>query len=97
MAIAQAQSRPKQQFLHIERQLQLYRDTDLHAKCRERLGPVIAVVGHFAEHLGDKLRRDQRLFQVTLTKTFTSVAPLLVHLNAGGITLTAAACYPNNS
>ena len=39
----------------------------------------------------------QRLVQVTLTKTFTSVAPLLVHLNAGGITLTAAACYPNNS
>ena len=37
------------------------------------------------------------LSQVTLTKTFTSVAPLLVHLNAGGLTLTAAACYPNNS
>ncbi|MGA8754779.1 MAG: TadE family protein [Stellaceae bacterium] len=35
--------------------------------------------------------------QVTLTKTFTSVAPLLVHLNTGGITLTAAGCYPNNS
>ncbi len=35
--------------------------------------------------------------KVTLTKTFTSVAPLLVHLNAGGLTLTAAACYPNNS
>ena len=35
--------------------------------------------------------------QVTLTKTFTSVAPLLVHLNSGGIALTAAACYPNNS
>ncbi len=37
------------------------------------------------------------LSQVTLTKTFTSVVPLLVHLSAGGITLTASACYPNNS
>jgi Flp pilus assembly protein TadG len=37
------------------------------------------------------------LSQVSLTKTFTSVVPLLVHLNAGGITLTASACYPNNT
>ncbi len=37
------------------------------------------------------------LSQVTLTSTFTSVAPTLVQLGAGGITLTASACYPNNS
>ncbi len=35
--------------------------------------------------------------KVTLTKTFTSAVPLLVHLSAGGITLTASGCYPNNS
>jgi Flp pilus assembly protein TadG len=35
--------------------------------------------------------------QVTLTSTFNSVAPKLVKLNAGGVTLTASACYPNNS
>lgn len=37
------------------------------------------------------------LSQVTLTSTFNSVVPNLVHLAAGGITLTASACYPNNS
>lgn len=37
------------------------------------------------------------LSQVTLTSTFTSVVPSLVLLNAGGITLSASACYPNNS
>lgn len=37
------------------------------------------------------------LSQVTLTVTFTSVVPNLVHLSAGGITLSASACYPNNS
>jgi len=36
------------------------------------------------------------LSQVTLTSTFTSVAPSLVNLATGGITLTASACYPNN-
>jgi Flp pilus assembly protein TadG len=35
--------------------------------------------------------------QVTLTSTFTSVVPKLVRLAAGGTTLTAIACYPNNS
>jgi Flp pilus assembly protein TadG len=35
--------------------------------------------------------------QVTLTSTFTSVVPNLVKLASGGITLTASACYPNNS
>lgn len=35
--------------------------------------------------------------QVTLTSTFTSVAPKLVQLASGGITLSASACYPNNS
>ncbi len=34
--------------------------------------------------------------QVTLTSTFTSVAPSLVRLAAGGVTLTATACFPNN-
>jgi Flp pilus assembly protein TadG len=34
--------------------------------------------------------------QVTLTSTFTSVVPKLVQLAAGGISLTATACYPNN-
>jgi len=37
------------------------------------------------------------LSQVTLTSTFNSVAPTLVHLGAGGITLTETACYPNNT
>jgi Flp pilus assembly protein TadG len=37
------------------------------------------------------------LSQVTLTSTFTSVVPKLVRLAAGGTTLTATACYPNNS
>ena len=37
------------------------------------------------------------LSEVTLTSTFTSVVPNLVHLSAGGITLSASACYPNNS
>lgn len=37
------------------------------------------------------------LSQVTLTSTFTSVVPNLIQLAAGGITLTASACYPNNS
>ena len=37
------------------------------------------------------------LSQVTLTSTFTSVAPSLVQLAAGGTTLTATACFPNNS
>ena len=39
----------------------------------------------------------QGLSQVTLTSTFTSVAPSLVRLAAGGTTLTATACFPNNS
>jgi Flp pilus assembly protein TadG len=34
--------------------------------------------------------------QVTLTSTFNSVAPKLVELSSGGLTLTATACYPNN-
>jgi Flp pilus assembly protein TadG len=34
--------------------------------------------------------------QVTLTSTFNSVVPKLVQLSAGGLTLTATACYPNN-
>jgi hypothetical protein len=34
---------------------------------------------------------------VTLTSTFSSVVPNLVNLSAGGITLSASACYPNNS
>ena len=37
------------------------------------------------------------LSQVTLTSTFTSVVPELVHIGTGGIALTASACYPNNS
>lgn len=37
------------------------------------------------------------LSQVTLTSTFTSVVPSLIQLGASGITLTASACYPNNS
>lgn len=37
------------------------------------------------------------LSQVTLTSTFNSVVPSLVHLNSSGLTLTASACYPNNS
>jgi TadE-like protein len=37
------------------------------------------------------------LSQVTLTSTFNSVVPNLVQLGAGGITMTASACYPNNS
>ncbi|HEY3908747.1 MAG TPA: TadE/TadG family type IV pilus assembly protein [Stellaceae bacterium] len=35
--------------------------------------------------------------EMTLTSTFNSVAPGLVQLATGGITLTASACYPNNS
>lgn len=35
--------------------------------------------------------------QVTLTYTFNSLVPSLVHLNSSGLTLTASACYPNNS
>lgn len=35
--------------------------------------------------------------QVTLTSTFTSVVPNLVELATGGSTLTATACYPNNT
>jgi Flp pilus assembly protein TadG len=37
------------------------------------------------------------LSQVTLTSTFNSVVPKLIELGTGGITLTASACYPNNS
>jgi Flp pilus assembly protein TadG len=37
------------------------------------------------------------LSQVTLTSTFNSVVPSLIQLSSGGITLTASACYPNNS
>lgn len=37
------------------------------------------------------------LSQVTLTSTFNSVAPSLVQLAAGGTTLSATACFPNNS
>lgn len=37
------------------------------------------------------------LSQVTLTSTFSSVVPNLVQLSTGGISLTASACYPNNS
>jgi Flp pilus assembly protein TadG len=37
------------------------------------------------------------LSQVTLTSTFYSVAPQIVKLATGGTTLTATACYPNNS
>jgi Flp pilus assembly protein TadG len=37
------------------------------------------------------------LSQVTLTSTFNSVVPQIVQLAAGGTTLTATACYPNNS
>jgi Flp pilus assembly protein TadG len=37
------------------------------------------------------------LSQVTLTSTFTSAVPQIVQLAAGGTTLTATACYPNNS
>jgi len=39
----------------------------------------------------------QGLSQVTLTSTFTSVAPNLLQFAAGGTTLTATACFPNNS
>ncbi len=35
--------------------------------------------------------------QVTLTSTFNSVVPNLVQLSTGGVTLTASACYPNNT
>lgn len=35
--------------------------------------------------------------QVTLTSTFTSVVPKLVKLSTSGLTLTASACYPNNT
>ena len=35
--------------------------------------------------------------QVTLSSTFTSVVPNLVHLATGGTTLTATACYPNTT
>lgn len=35
--------------------------------------------------------------QVTLTSTFTSVVPNLVKLSSSGLTLTASACYPNNT
>jgi|GEM_PF-392218 Flp pilus assembly protein TadG len=34
--------------------------------------------------------------QVSLSYTFTSVVPQLVHLNSAGVSLTASACYPNN-
>jgi Flp pilus assembly protein TadG len=37
------------------------------------------------------------LSQVTITKTFTSAVPQIVQLAAGGTTLTATACYPNNT
>jgi Flp pilus assembly protein TadG len=37
------------------------------------------------------------LSQVTLTSTFTSVVPTLVHLSTSGVSLSASACYPNNS
>jgi Flp pilus assembly protein TadG len=37
------------------------------------------------------------LSQVTLTSTFNSVVPNLMLLSTGGVTLSAAACYPNNS
>jgi hypothetical protein len=37
------------------------------------------------------------LSQVTLTSIFTSVVPQIVRLAAGGTTLTATACYPNNT
>jgi Flp pilus assembly protein TadG len=37
------------------------------------------------------------LSQVTLTSTFNSVVPKLIELSIGGVTLTASACYPNNS
>jgi Flp pilus assembly protein TadG len=39
----------------------------------------------------------QGLSQVTLTSTFNSVVPNLIELSTGGVTLTASACYPNNS
>jgi Flp pilus assembly protein TadG len=35
--------------------------------------------------------------QVTVTTTFTSVVPNLLQLATGGTTLTATACYPNNT
>lgn len=35
--------------------------------------------------------------QVTLTITFATVVPQIVLLAAGGTSLTATACYPNNS
>lgn len=35
--------------------------------------------------------------QVTLTSSFTSVVPNLLQLATGGASLTATACYPNNS
>ncbi|HTV45630.1 MAG TPA: TadE/TadG family type IV pilus assembly protein [Stellaceae bacterium] len=37
------------------------------------------------------------LSQVTVTSTFKSVVPELIQLSSSGITLTASACYPNNS
>ena len=37
------------------------------------------------------------LSRVTITNTFTSAVPQIVQLAAGGTTLTATACYPNNS
>ena len=37
------------------------------------------------------------LSQVTLTSTFNSVVPQLVKIATGGVTLSASACYPNNS
>jgi len=35
--------------------------------------------------------------QVTLTSTFVTAVPQLVQLAAGGTSLTATACYPNNT
>jgi Flp pilus assembly protein TadG len=35
--------------------------------------------------------------QVSITKTFVSVAPLAFFFPAGGVMLTASACYPQNS
>jgi Flp pilus assembly protein TadG len=37
------------------------------------------------------------LSQVSLSYTFTSVVPLIVHLSRSGTTLTATACFPNNT
>ena len=82
--------------MRIDRQLQFYRDEDLYSEYRERLGAVTRRFGHFAKRFA-AIGGCAGLSQVTLTKTFTSVVPLLVHLSAGGITFTASACYPNNS